>query len=627
MLKFKQKNLKNSTFLLGFLLFGVLFPFNVYAKSENDQIVALDGKCVLATNEIQNLGAEILSENIVLLDQSEQKVLDELKSKNCVEGVVQNKKISLASLSSEPLYSQQWYLNNTGQTVQGVTGVSDVDIDYPEAYQKFDYDRSTVVAVIDTGVTSNSELSGRVLGGYNFVASNTDTADNHGHGTFIAGIIGADSRNNFGIVGINDNVRILPIKVLDGSGNGYLSDLIKGIDYAVDKGAHIINMSLVADFSSEIDSVLNKAYTRGVVMVAAAGNEGKNLDTSPRTPISNIGVKNWVIGVGSIDSNGNRSNFSNYGSMVDIYAPGSTMVGVSRSNTFEVREGTSIASAVVTGVVAAWRDYYGSLSPDEAISFLNTYKDGTRINLNNALVARTWPNGTLVKSLSTGVYLLKQGFRRPIIRPEIFLSYNYKWDEIITITDYELSQIPEGPALYMRDGMLIADQNTVYVIEYGYKRPFGSADVFLSRGYRWENVTFPHSAVLRLHPTGEMVGYGSDVLSGSVIYSDVDGGAYMVENGIKRLMSNPYIYESYYKWSELIKVPPAIFNGLGSGGLVLPREGSLIADRDKVYIVENGSKKPFGSPNAFLSRGYQWKHIAFPPQYVLDLLPTGAIIN
>lgn len=604
-----MKQIKRFIYILPLV---VLIPNFTFANTDNRIVYT---KCDIDSYEEQ------LADNFYLVDTVD-------VNQDCVVQSVQDKKIHLASNDTE--YASQWSLKNTGQSILGQVGIPGIDIDFTNAYPKLANipQGNTKVAVIDTGVTVIPEISGKVMAGYNFINNSNNANDDNGHGTFISSIIASKVNNSVGISGVNDKVNILPVKVLDSSGNGYLSDLIKGIQYAIDQNVSIINLSLAStSFDSILNNIIESAYQRGIIVVAAAGNSGISITSPNVSPLNNDGNKNWVIGVGAIDSRGNRPSYSNYGLGIDVVAPGDKILGYNNVNNSEYRSGTSMAAAIVTGVLSAWRDYYGSLNTDEAHNLIKvSSKSGGLISMDNAMNRTNYPNGSLIRTANSGVYLIKQGVKRPIIDPSIFLSYYYKWQDIVVVSDFSLNSIPTGDALPLREGALIADRDKVYVIEQGMKRPIASPEVFLGLGYKWGNISTPSDYVLNLHPTGSIVSDINEIPNGSVVFSE-GTGAYLIENGTKRPFSNPYTYLSRYNWNDLLQIRKGLLDSFSTSTEVYPQEGSIIRDDGAVYWVENNTKRPFASPQAFLGLGLSWGRVVYPPMAVLNGLTRGDIIQ
>ena len=607
-----QNKMNNQLIKFTLSLLIVLLPSITLADSDN-RIVQT--KCDISNYE------EKLTENLYLVDKSEVR-------QSCVIKDTPDSKVYLSTNDAQ--YGDQWSLNNIGQTVNGQKGSSDVDVDFDLAYPKLSNVNTgnTKIAIIDTGVNNITDISGRVLSGYNFINNTNNVTDDNGHGTFISSIIASKSNNSQGIAGINDKVYILPIKILDSNGEGYLSDLIKGIQYAIDQNASIINLSLAtSSYDSTLNTVIEKAYQRGIIVVAASGNSGINITSPSISPLNNDGNKNWVIGVSALNNRGERSSYANYGLGVDVFAPGDFIVGYGKDNNFESRSGTSISTAIVSGVISAWRDYYGTLSPDDAHNLISSSsKSGKLISMNNAMVRRSYPNGALIRTSNSGVFVVKQGVKRPIIDPLVFLSYYYRWEDIVVINQASFDSIPTGEALPLREGLLIADKDKVYVIEQGMKRPIASPSVFIGLGYKWGNIYFPSSDVLNNHPTGAIVSDVNQPPNGSVVFAE-GTGAYLIDNGNKRPFSTPYTYLTRYRWSDLILVRRDILDAMPTSTEVYPQEGSIIRDDGAVYWVENNTKRPFASPNAFLGLGLSWGRVIYPPVSVLNSLSRGDIIE
>jgi subtilisin family serine protease len=219
------------------------------------------------------------------------------------------------------------------------------------------------VAVLDTGIGSHNDLTGRVLPGRSILsgAISTNVADGHGHGTHVSGTIAALANNNLGIAGVAPNAKILPVKVLSDSGSGYLSDVAAGIIYAADSGAKVINMSLGSSGTSQtLQDACDYAWSRGVTVVAAAGNGGPT--ASPNYPAAD--PNDHVIAVAAIDSSNSIAYFSQAGSYVDIAAPGVSVMSTTPNNAYDSWDGTSMASPHVAAVAAL---AYGK-SPNASVS-------------------------------------------------------------------------------------------------------------------------------------------------------------------------------------------------------------------------------------------------------------------
>ncbi|MBQ0140034.1 MAG: S8 family serine peptidase [Kurthia sp.] len=227
------------------------------------------------------------------------------------------------------------------------------------------------IAVLDTGVdVGHEDLAGRVLAGKTFLPGNeggNQTSDQQGHGTFVAGIIAAQANNQKGIAGVvgTANIRILPIKVMDDSGEGDAFHVAQGIEYAIASGVSVINMSMAGAYNEAVEAAINKAYEAGIVVVAAAGNAGSNADTVFPGALAH------VISVGSVDEDGSVYKHNNTGKTVDLVAPGvdifSTTIDDEKTgeSQYTYGTGTSFAAPHVAAVVALYKMNYPSATIEE----------------------------------------------------------------------------------------------------------------------------------------------------------------------------------------------------------------------------------------------------------------------
>jgi len=218
------------------------------------------------------------------------------------------------------------------------------------------------IAIVDTGVQSNHpDLQANLLSGYDFVNGDEDANDDNGHGTHVAGIASA-TLNQSGTVGAGYGAKILPIKVLNNQGYGYLSDVAKGIYYAADNGARIINLSLGTSTDSlTLRNAVTYAANKGVLLVAAAGNDGG-------APCSYPAAYSSVICVVATDNKNQLASFSNLGG--ELAAPGVSNYSTFLGSTYRYLSGTSMASPHVAGAAAVVMSACATCSTSEVRSLL-----------------------------------------------------------------------------------------------------------------------------------------------------------------------------------------------------------------------------------------------------------------
>jgi subtilisin family serine protease len=235
----------------------------------------------------------------------------------------------------------------------------------PDAWNTVTGNDNMIMAIVDSGVQLNHpDLVGRLVPGYDFVNNDPDPSDDFGHGTMVAGIAAASTNNGRGVAGATWAGKIMPIKVLDSRGSADDENIALGIKWAVDHGASVINLSLggPGEGTGILQTYVNYATSRNVVVVAAAGNDGDKSvaeATAPHYPAACVGV----ISVGATDAAGNHASFSSYGNWVDVVAPGETRetpsaVGITttmRGSSYGSGSGTSFSSPLVAGVAFLMR--------------------------------------------------------------------------------------------------------------------------------------------------------------------------------------------------------------------------------------------------------------------------------
>ena len=267
---------------------------------------------------------------------------------------------TLLSTPNDTLFRDQWGLHNTDQAVTGsfVNGVADADVDAPEGWDaafgagSFPATGGVRVGILDTGIDrSHVDLLNKTVacatanGSLGLVTAGTCSDDNL-HGTHVAGTVAANTGNGVGVAGVAPNAPLAIFKGLDAAGRGYYADIIAGIHWLhTTGGAKIISMSIGGPQDSALDKELTEAAAAGVLLIAAAGNDGNSKLNWPA-------AHRDVMSVGSIDQAGQRSSFSNCNSDVEIAAPGEDIWSTFPANGYGVISGTSMATPHVSGVAS-----------------------------------------------------------------------------------------------------------------------------------------------------------------------------------------------------------------------------------------------------------------------------------
>gem|GEM_PF-484344 len=324
---------------------------------------------------------------------------------------------------SDPFFGQQWYLEKIGA---------------PAAWDAVVGNPASVVAVLDVGVdldhpdlsgaiwTNSDEIAGNGIDddrngyvddvhGWDFVDGDADPSPEYDiagsnprdlhHGTLVAGIIAARGNNGEGVAGIDWLARIMPLRVLHSDGAGDVETVVAATRYAIAQGATIINLSFVGeDRSTEFDDLLAEAESKGVLVVAAGGNEDRtgkgDLNQFPVYPICAGGSGQSVLGVAATNRSDEKATFSSYGRCVDIAAPGERIVGTLfhdpsqtiirvgggvTAATFSAPyggffSGTSFAAPIVAGAASLVRGILPSASPRDVVQVLAAAADPVRGN-------------------------------------------------------------------------------------------------------------------------------------------------------------------------------------------------------------------------------------------------------
>ena len=318
--------------------------------------------------------------------KSIQAEIETLPSINYSEFSYQKK---INTVPNDDYYLDQWALNNTGQAnayYGGNVGTAGCDIGAEDAWDVTTGDDEIIIAILDTGVNSHEEFTGRLLQGYDFIGNDNSPTDGNGHGTACAGIAAAKGNNNMGISGICWDCLILPVKIMSDDGFGEDTQIADGVVWSSDNGADVISMSLGGgNFVSYFDNAINYATENGTTVFAASGNDNASTVSYPANYDN-------CISVGALSPCNERKNYSscdnenfwgsNYGNGLDFVAPGVRIHTTSNNGGYtSTFNGTSSACPNAAGVAGLILSLDSELTPEAVrtimqISSVDIQNDG-----------------------------------------------------------------------------------------------------------------------------------------------------------------------------------------------------------------------------------------------------------
>jgi thermitase len=299
--------------------------------------------------------AQIRVHRIRIAPQAIDQVESALRNNPKIKFVERNYLAQSGLTPNDPGYPSQWHLLriSAAGAWDYTTGASSVPI-----------------AIIDSGVDpAHPDLASKLIGGYNFLGGNTDIHDVLGHGTAVAGTAAALTNDGIGGAGVGWSNPIMPLVVLNSSNYATYSDIASAITFAADHGAKVINISIYgSSYSTTLQSAVDYAWNKGVVIVACAGNDSSSTAVYPA-------ALNHVVAVAATDATDAKAGFSNYGTWISVAAPGDNIYTTVNGGTYGYWYGTSFASPQVAGLAALILSRNSSLTNQQVVDLIKNNSD------------------------------------------------------------------------------------------------------------------------------------------------------------------------------------------------------------------------------------------------------------
>lgn len=391
--------------------------------------------------KIHQIGVDVFS----VPGESKDALLKAFKSNPNVEFVEEDAGgYGFPIVPNDPSYGSQWHLAN---------------IHAADAWSITMGDPSIIIGFIDSGADYNHpDLAPNLIRGPSFTTDSSTSDDDYGHGTATAGTASAVTNNLLGVASVAPNCKIIMVRGLDNNNYGYYSWWAQGITYLADNGARIINMSMGGvSTSSTMQSAVNYARGKGIIIIASAGNSG---DTTPHYPAALVGV----IAVSATDFSDNLASWSTRGTFIDLSAPGAAILTTHIGGSYASWSGTSFSAPIVAGVAALIISKNPSLTVEEveAILFSSSDDFGTsgwdsvygwgRINAYEAVLMANepLPEDTVSPSAPSG--LIASNIQSS--------SFTLKWsasNDNVGVTGYEVFK--DGVSIGTTSGLLLGVTN------------------------------------------------------------------------------------------------------------------------------------------------------------------------
>ena len=409
------------------------------AIDDAKQLVSDKGLAVVRAFEMLSArgdGAYVVVKGALSTDE----LISKLKADPNVEAVSPNYIRRLSAVPNDPKFDLLWGLCNTGQTIGGTTGSAGADINATAAWDVSTGSSDTVVAVFDTGVDythvdladnmwiNSGEIAGNSIDddgdgivddvyGADFASDNSggndgDPMDIIGHGTHVAGTIGAVGDNGLGVTGVNWNVKIMALKVFRPDGSAYDSDILEAIDYTLQKKSNGVNVVAVnasyggygGNQSDPINDAIKSLGNAGIVFCAAAGNEANDNDENPSFPASYNAAN--IIAVAATDQNDALAYFSNYGATtVDLAAPGENIYSTLPGDAYTPAATDLFYDDFDSGSLSSWTSDGWTATMEASVSPGYSLTDSPGANYANNMSSTVFSDSVDLSSATGFVYL------------------------------------------------------------------------------------------------------------------------------------------------------------------------------------------------------------------------------
>lgn len=481
-----------------------------------------------------------------------------------------------------------------------------VKAEFIESWKITKGSKAVTVAVIDTGIDSLHEdlIDSTFVNGYNVIKSKKISAysnsDDNGHGTLVAGVIGATTNNNTGVSGAAWEVSLMAVKALNSRGSGTASQISEGIVWATNNGANIINMSLGGIgfvHNNTLANAITHAFENNVVIVSAAGNDvaitGGNLDVEPVFPICNDNGQNMVIGVSASDTRDLKPDFANFGkACVDVVAPGKRILstinhdpatGLPSPDSYAYASGTSLAVPFVSAQAALLKSVFPNannrqirdriIASADPVDRLNLSQCANRsckgllgsgrINVAKSLEEDidVLQDGDVVRIAGTNDWYYINGGKKQFI--STFVRNQRFLNTVPTeVQKSELISFSEGSYAEPLDGTLIQSPNspTVYYMSKGVRLPI-TASVFKARKFQYKDIYNLSSAEVESWVLGSFL----TPPNGSLIRTTTNPTIYWVLDEIIHPINYQFYLERGLNAFPVVYMPESDIKGFPTG--------------------------------------------------------------